>query len=288
MNNQFNITSYFSSRYGLPPKPTVSKPTFKISRKQIFPIFFALVLIVIGFSSDLTPLTLIGIGVIALVAAFGIAMPIARDNTRISNEKKAVTDWENNYNIRRTTWDSEFDKHYYKKLSEMKIYESAISKLGLNIDPSIERKTDSWREATEQAKNYPQIPFSIHDNKYDNAYRQGSDGKWRSSSHEITWIFFGKDQVYLYTVKFDILNSKKIENTLEFFYEDIVSVSITTNSVEINKALSNNEKVSIIETEQFVLTVPGDKINLAFTSDSEINEQIQAMKSTIREKKKSK
>lgn len=77
-------------------------------------------------------------------------------------------------------------------------------------------------------------PICLHNYNYMKAWaRKGKDGKWRSSSYQVTWLFFSANQLYLYqeTINFDC--EEKRTSTEEFHYKDVVSFSTTTEVEEI-------------------------------------------------------
>ena len=275
MDNNFNINSYFTTNYNLGNKPTVSKFNFKLKKKFIL-------LIIAGIAMLFIPQTVFKIlGVIMALGVAGlfIVMPITKEKIKISNEKKNADEWQKNYSIRRNTWDAEFDKYYAKRVDEINPRESGMRKIGIDeVD---------LKEGHKENADYVATPFYIYGGKHDNYYRVGYDGKLRADHNEITWFFFSDKQIYIYTLSFKLTDKlHKIENTMEFFYSDIVSISTESVSVDLSKGKAiDSYGASNIESEEFKLVVPGDKMNFAFTTTNEISRTIQAMKSLIRTKK---
>ncbi len=183
---------------------------------------------------------------------------------------KLIAQWEDAYQYRLNNWYKEFDKYYASSFTKMDLKNKAMSKLGI---------------VEEQLKEVK--PFYIYGPKFDGYYRQASDGSYRSSHYEYTYIFFTEDQVLFYTRDLNLLNpDKKKESTQEYFYQDITSISTTVNSTEVkNNIMGKSEE---IETESFVIIVPGDKINLAYTGNEETNNSVKGMKNLLRNKKMSK
>jgi len=254
MNNNFNINDYFTTNYNLGTKPSVAK--FKLNFKKILLLLVSLVLVVV-----FAP---VGLVLTALFAFLFIALPLIK----ISKQKKAADEWQNNFNYRKNNWDAEFDKFFDAKLDKLSPKASAMSKLGV------------------VEEDFCADPFSIYGKKYDSYYRTGKDGIARTNHNEITWLFFTQDQVLIYTVNFKLTEEKKSENTQEFFYSDVVSVS--TGSVSVDVAASNaidSANTSSVEAEEFRLVVPGDKISFAFTSNEQVSKSVQGMKNLIRTKK---
>jgi len=114
------------------------------------------------------------------------------------------------------------------------------------------------------------------------------------SSHYVkTWLFFSNTQIYLWVFDFHLDKDSKTENTLEFFYKDITSLS-TLDEVSKEEILIPPqgcfEKEGTIEKEELNLTnfrliVPGDKFTVPMDNTPENNDRIQAMKQKLREKK---
>lgn len=270
MNNSFNINSYFPRNYNLGDKPAVSKFTIK-------PLHVLLILACLVLTFVVHPAVIIG----ALLFGFlWIGLPAMK----IGKEKKAADEWQNNFNIRSQTWDTEFDKFYAARVAKLNPKKAAILKLGLELNPDI---VDEKDRSPQELEDFPQMPFPLRGSRYDSYYRFCKDGQVRTDAQEVTWLFFGKDQIYIYTVQFKLTeDSKKKENTQEFFYTDIVSVSIRTNTVELNdKKGFGSGKEDSVETEEFRLVVPGDKMLFAFTSNDEVSGSIKGMKDLIRTKR---
>lgn len=271
MNNQFNINEYFTQNYNLGTKPSVSK--FKIKSTSILLIIASLVLIFVYAP--------VGIVALLLFGFIFIGLPIMK----IRKEKSAANEWQNNFDTRTKTWDAEFDKFYDERVAQINPKKSAIIKLGLDLNPDVVDEKDRTEEELEK---YPTAPFSIYGSKYDSYYRWGEDDQVRTDSNEITWLFFSLDQIYIYTVQFKLTeDGKKKESTQEFFYSDIVSVSIASSSVGLNKKRGFGKIEDSIETEEFRLVVPGDKMLFAFTSNESVSASVKGMKDLIRERKKS-
>ena len=276
MNNNFDINQYFKKNFGLGNKPTVRKASPNISVKKI------LLFILIGVACFVIPVDFLTfVGVLAIVAAIGlfIVLPIVKENGRESKEKATLDEWQKNYDVRAKEWHNAYDKFYEDAIAKLNPRQRGMSRLGLDEDN------------LKDGDAYIAEPFYIHGKDYDSAYRwvqYGNDPKiYRTDGHEITWLYFSKDQVYIYCLKFKLTNLTKLsENTQEFFYSDIVSVSVNTNSVETKAENAiNSGKTESIDTEEFRLVVPGDKINFAFTTTPEVNKSVQAMKNLIRQKK---
>ena len=188
-----------------------------------------------------------------------------------SKVNKEISQWEEAYQYRLNNWYKEFDKFYAKAEAAMDLKNKGMAKLGI------------VEEQLQEVK-----PFYIYGPKFDGYYRPISGGGYRSSRYEFTYIFFTEDQVLFYTRDLDLLQlDKKKESTQEYFYQDITSISTTTTSKEVKNTLEDN-KSEEVETEAFVIIVPGDKVSLAYTGNETTNESVKGMKNLLRNKKMSK
>lgn len=126
-------------------------------------------------------------------------------------------------------------------------------------------------------------PVMLEGFVYDNAYaKQTDNGKWISSSYQVAWLFFSSTQVYLYLNTFNLDENKKKETTNEFFYKDVTSFSTFSETDSANSI--NGGKVEV-ETNKFLMVVPGDKFPMAMGDVEDADSIIQAMKQKLREKK---
>lgn len=131
-------------------------------------------------------------------------------------------------------------------------------------------------------------PICLHNYNYMKAWaRKGKDGKWRSSSYQVTWLFFSANQLYLYqeTINFDC--EEKRTSTEEFHYKDVVSFSTTTEVEEIIEEYKTDgtEVHKNIESNKFKIVVPGDSFYAAMQPTPENERAIQGLKNKLREKK---
>lgn len=209
--------------------------------------------------------------ILVLILFWWIILPIFIIKTVISNKK--IKEWNEAYEYRRSNWWKEYEKHLAKTIKDFNIQKAALKKLGL-VEDDPDLKTVA--------------PITLQGPKFDGYWRQAVNGRYRTSKYELTYIVFKKEQVLLYIANIDLLDpNKKKESTLEFFYSDITSVSTTTVSTKPKQKDAEGHEVQEIDTEAFVLIVPGDKISLAFTPYDGFDEScINGMKALIRERKR--
>jgi len=170
--------------------------------------------------------------------------------------------------------DAEYLELVHRTRDSLNLRETALEKIGLE---------------EEQVSEIP--PVCIQGFKFQRAFvKRGATGRWVSSCYEVTWLFFGSNQLYLFTKQFNLDESKKAEQTQEYFYKDVTSLSTAMETVSSDGSdgirVMGIEKVEV-EVTAFVLTVPGDKLKVAI-DPSEVPDHeaiIKAMKHKLREKK---
>lgn len=274
----FNFTDFFKTNYGLGYKPGISP----INKKQIaIGVIVAVLGLILGIA--VTPVLLVAIVVGALI----VVLPILKNGKEKAYQQKWMDEWSS----RAKTWQAEFDKTAAKIIEEQKLRERGMKMLGIEEDQLIDIDNEGKQTTTDNKDGYNQETagsFFIKGSNFEGGWRR-TNGFYRTEYQEITWLFFGKDQLYIYKVKLSLINpSSKKEDSNEFFYKDIVSVSICQDSVDVKgkgaEAEDNNTKQ--VDLETFRLVVPGDKLSFAYTPNSDYtSKRIQAMKNKIRSSK---
>lgn len=113
--------------------------------------------------------------------------------------------------------------------------------------------------------------------------KKGKDNRYRSSNYEVAVLFFSETQVYSYNYRFSLIENEKNENTDEYFYKDIVSVSTSSEST-VEKDKKGKEEV--FNSEYFKLTTSGGTfISCAVWDIGGTERSIQGMKQLLRDKK---
>lgn len=117
--------------------------------------------------------------------------------------------------------------------------------------------------------------------------KYGIDNKPRSSAYQISWLFFSSSQVYIYRHTIHFSKDDKKITTEEYFYKDITNFSTVTDTVE-QEFWNNNLKryeVKNVDSNDFAITVPGDKFYCSMEQSDYTERVIQGMKAKLREKK---
>ena len=166
------------------------------------------------------------------------------------------------------------------KKGEIDFKEKAISKLGIDEDQCKEINPVSFEGPRYTYKKLQPLAKWI-------------DGKFFSSMYEITWLFFGEEQVYVYNFAFDTTDATAQEKTQEYFYSDINAFATQSDNVE--------KKTWIVETttcgsdvkqgkkmfneDLFKIVVPGEAYECSFPNTDEDNQSVSAMKQKLRDSK---
>ena len=159
--------------------------------------------------------------------------------------------------------------------------EKALNKLGIDEDMAKEIDPVNFEDFRYE---YPKLePFlGFH------------EGKFYTSMWEITWLFFGEEQVYVYNYSFDTTDETIQEKTQEYFYTDITAFTTQSDSVvkkiwQIEKSgcSSNKEEVDKTTTSDiFKIVVPGEAYVCAYPGTEADDQSVSAMKQKLRDMKK--
>lgn len=171
--------------------------------------------------------------------------------------------------------DSDYDNIVSSTINQSNFKQKALDKIGLDETQVTEIEPVHFEGWLFGRKN------NVTWAKY------GTDNKARSSAYQITWLFFSSSQVYIYrnTIHFD-KDDKKV-TTEEYFYKDITNFSTVTDTVEQefwNNTLKKYE-VKNVNSNDFAITVPGDKFYCSMEQNDYTERAIQGMKAKLREKK---
>ena len=167
--------------------------------------------------------------------------------------------------------DAEYDNIVANTIKESNFKQKALAKIGLDESQVNEIEPVNF-EGWLFGKNVGWAKY-------------GLDNKARSSAYQITWLFFSASQVYIYkhTIHFD-KDDRKVA-TEEYFYKDITNFSTVT----VEQSFWNNNlkkyEVKNVDSNDFAITVPGDKFYCSMEQNDYTERAIQGMKAKLREKK---
>lgn len=140
----------------------------------------------------------------------------------------------------------------------------------------------------EQVKEVDPVVLSGFEYGRDSIAKRTDNNGMVTSIVQRTYIFFSQDQVYGYTFYYDVVKDTNKTKTLEYFYQDITSVSSTEEEVKNNVIIDGIQKEEYSNVSQFQIIVPGDKYTVSidgFGDDSAEERYIMGMKQLIRDKK---
>lgn len=163
--------------------------------------------------------------------------------------------------------DNEYTRMVTKKRDSLKLRTKALNKIGLD-----EEEISEIRPAV-----FEGFVFK------DAFAKKRADGDWVSSAYQVTWLFFSSTQIHVYRYVFNMVKDAKLESTDEFFYKDVTSLS-TISETETARGLDGEQFE--VESNRFIMVVPGDKIYVPMEGVHNSEEIIQAMKQKLREKKR--
>lgn len=182
----------------------------------------------------------------------------------------------------------DFQGGCFKKQMDVAVYKTAVKarKDSMNIQS---RALNKLGLDLSQVNEIPPVEFVGFN--YGNS--QALIARGVSSMFDTTWLFFSSDQIFAYSVTFDMTSDTIKERTEEYFYKDVTNFASSSDSIEKQEKVVGGcmfspkiemKKVMVEETT-FSIVVPGDRFKCAMTTDSTIESRIQAMKQKLREKK---
>lgn len=124
--------------------------------------------------------------------------------------------------------------------------------------------------------------------------RLTANGHIVTPTKELTWLFFGNEQVYVYKIRVDTCdNSLKSERTQEYFYKDVTAFASSSDSIRTKvptiKKGCGQEVVELVDRtvdkESFRIVVPGEIFECPLSPEDDNESKISAMKQKLREKK---
>lgn len=136
----------------------------------------------------------------------------------------------------------------------------------------------------------------IHFEQYDfgdGALCKGSKNftKWLSSVFQITWLFFGDEQMYVYQYTFHMDTDEESEETREFFYKDVTMFKFEDSIQEEwvpggKNCIGQTQLVRKgINRNKFAIIVPGDTFYCSVHKNEYTERSMRGMNAKLREKK---
>ncbi len=132
-------------------------------------------------------------------------------------------------------------------------------------------------------------PVAVHGYYYKNIasgvqVKLGKDRIFRSSNYEGVVLYFSEHQLHAYKFQFSLTSPRESrEQTDEYFYKDVVSVSTQSETFRINDVRGNSQQVNF---EEFKLTTTGGtSVTSSIRDEGSVSRVISGARSLIREKK---
>jgi hypothetical protein len=179
--------------------------------------------------------------------------------------------------LSRNISDEEYDKMVWNKTDALNLKQQALDKTGFDESP---------------VNEIPPVEFRHWFFGDKTLKKRGLDGLFRSSAYQITWLFFGAEQLFVYQYTLHLEEGEKTERVEKYFYGDIASVSVISKSEEteyqesgkgfLNKEVTGDRK--FIHHDVFYLIVPGEKFECAIINNDETAGKIRVIKANLREK----
>lgn len=164
--------------------------------------------------------------------------------------------------------DEEYDAVVKQAVKASDSYNRAINKIGLDES---------------ELQEIP--PVTLYGYESSSFSKTTASGAYRTNLYSITHLFFSSTQVYMYQIILNTMKNEKKERTEEYFYKDITNFSTSSETVEslTFKGCKGVPTRVSVDIQRFALIVPGDKFSCSTYGD--IDQQVQAMKGKLREKK---
>lgn len=164
------------------------------------------------------------------------------------------------------------------RLEQLNTKQMALKKLGIDEDEVREIEPVSF-------EGY------IFNDKSDNLVARASSNTWVSSDYQITWLFFGEKELFIYQYSFSMISDSKRENTMQYFYQDVTNFAAASDTHQ--KWTSENggcmsgtvyQQVST-DADEFKIVVPGDTLRCSMTPTDSTDAAIRGMRNKLREMK---
>ena len=161
-------------------------------------------------------------------------------------------------------------------------YDSTVARFAYSLKP---RALSKLGIDESEVNEIAPIFMGGYDFESADKFKEGQDKKLRSNVYKFIMIFFSRNEIHCYTIKFMTTEAFILgEATDVYFYQDIVSASLTSVS---DKVTIDDEKF-MIYSEAFMLTTKGGtSLTVNISNSRRAQESVNAMRALLREKKQS-
>lgn len=179
----------------------------------------------------------------------------------------------------------------HKDKAEILRYFKAHDNLPLAIlDSEYESKVVAFSPSVDEGKVLMNIPTNDLELAHPIGFRSYADGRdalnvvgrdtiFRTSVPQYTWLYFGKEQLYIYISSVNMENSVKSQLTQEIFYKDIASIRSENVNIETEPG-----KTVYLPYYKITLYFAGTAISMTLPIKQGEDKPIQAMVNLLREK----
>ena len=163
------------------------------------------------------------------------------------------------------------------RLKAVNTYRMALNKLGID---------------EEEVQEIAPVSFQgyVINNKFDNYTRRISSNQWVSSDYQVTWLFFGERELFIYQYSFSMLSDSKRESTMQYFYQDVTNFAQSSEVYQKWQAEEQGGCSSKVvyqtvsaESNEFKIIVPGDTLRCPLTPSDKTDAAIRGMRNKLRE-----
>jgi len=172
----------------------------------------------------------------------------------------------------------QYQEKVNSRLASLNTKQMALKKLGIDEDEVREIEPVSF-------EGY------VFTDKSDNlAARYGT--KWVSSDYQITWLFFGERELFIYQYSFSMISDSKRENTMQYFYQDVTNFAAASETYQkwISEPTGGCKggsewRQASADVDEFKVVVPGDTLKCSMTPTESTDAAIRGMRNKLREMK---
>lgn len=165
------------------------------------------------------------------------------------------------------------------RLRTLNTKQMALKKLGIDEDEVREIEPVSF-------EGY------VFTDKSDNLVARASTNTWVSSDYQITWLFFGEKELFIYQYSFSMTSDSKRENTMQYFYQDVTNFAAASDThqkwvSEPKGGCSGGHEYRQVsaDADEFKIVVPGDTLRCSMTPSDSTDAAIRGMRNKLREMK---
>lgn len=165
------------------------------------------------------------------------------------------------------------------KIAGLNTKQMALKKLGID---------------EEEVQEIEPVTFEgyIFNDRPDNLIARATTNTWVSSDYQITWLFFGEKELFIYQYSFSMTSDSKRENTMQYFYQDVTNFAAASDTYQkwvmedAGGCISVKERRQVsTDSDEFKIVVPGDTLKCSMTPTETTDSSIRAMRNKLREMK---